>query len=140
MSQKTAEELNFKNENWLQMVDQLKTFSNFVPLDAVAFMRRMNDLKEQPLPSVPEVDEMVTEPDTEGFPHDHLDHKLEQLDSELEPSSSNINNAFFEENSLETRIKWEMFDYSCLKVMDRNLGAPPSTYLVGKAKEKIKVT
>ena len=45
-------------------------------------MRRLNDLKEQPLPLVPEIDEIVTEPDTDVLLNeDHLDHEFEKLNS-----------------------------------------------------------
>ena len=86
------------------MVDQLNKFSIFVPLEAVGFMRRIDDLKERPLQSVSEVHEMVTEPDTEVFPHEvHLDQEIDELDSEADPSS-NTNNAPPEEASIETKI------------------------------------
>ena len=135
LSQKTAEELlNFRNDNWLQMVDNLKNFCNFVPLETVAFMRRINDIKEQPLPTVPEMDEVVTELDTEFVSNeDQLDNEFEEVDAEADPSSSIVT----EETSVDNNINWNTFDYSCIKVMDRNLGAPPTTKLVGNNKEKI---
>ena len=119
---------------WLQMVDNLKNFCNFVPLETVAFMRRINDIKEQPLPTVPEMDEVVTELDTEFVSNeDQLDNEYEEVDAEADTNSSIVT----EETSVDNNINWNTFDYSCLKVMDRNLGAPPTTKLVGNNKEKI---
>ena len=61
------------------MTKNLKKISNFVSLELVAFKRRINDLKEQPLPSVPEIDQVVAEPDTDVLLNeDDLDHEFEE--------------------------------------------------------------
>ena len=148
LSQQTAEELlNSRNDEWLQKVEFLKKFSNFVPLETVAFLRYMNELREQPLTSIPENDELmdvllendelIDVLETDYFQDVDSEQSHSDEESSDQGPTSSAAPISTESNSAHTSFDLKKLDYSCVKVMDRNLGAPPTTFVVDNQKEKI---
>ena len=137
LSQENAEIiLKNRNDHWLREMRDLKEHTNFVPLETVAFMREINERRF--------FDPMTTIMEEEVHAVDALSADNELVTTETGSENVSFCNTASDEscqvNPRETSGAASFIEnlmFPCAKVLERNLGAPPTSYLCRSENSKI---
>jgi len=159
LSQKIGEAiLKNRNERWLAQTEHFLNHTNFVPLETVSFIRYINQYPNiDPMTTIEEEErEEEEEMEEESLSDDSIaniedvDHRppgeiddsqeipsetplVESADSSGVSSGSNTHQEpnFCQQELLQRTL------FPCVKPLDRTLGSPPKTFLVGSDSAKI---
>ena len=137
--------LNTKNDDWLTQVEQLENDCNYIPLETVGFLRFARKLPTlEPLPTL---HEDVLECEGEVFTleaEQTSEPEIENQQSQLidDPNENQIGgdtgiDSIFSQSPSHNDNVWQKTLFPCVKIMDRSLGAPPTTYVTGSEKTKL---
>ena len=152
LSQKIGEAiLKNRNERWLAQTEQFLNHTNFVPLETVSFIRYINQYPNiNPMTTIEEQEEEEVEEESLGDESsgyiedvDHqapcgIDYSQESTSgtSVVESADTSGSNTLQEANFCQQELLQRIV-FPCVKPLDRTLGAPPKTFVVGSDSAKI---
>ena len=129
--------LQNKNFDWIEKAAIFENHTNFLPLETVGFLRYVRNLQVvEPLTVIEEVDEV------EG---DDISSESEVSHESIGEDPTELSDCRFQEpescsfstSSNNELCSLDKLHFPCVKVMDKSLGAPPTTYVVGSEQSKI---